>query len=122
MTEKRVPVMLCVNDDYGNFGKFIEKLYIPDIITLEGGDKYKYFDISFKIGGAAFPYHHYEKHVGNINWDCAWIKADLAAMMLNILKCSGDWTIFEAEQSFWDKWEAGLLFDGKDFERVEVEV
>lgn len=101
-------MMLCVNNLNGQNSGKIEACQVGDFIKLENweGQSFKLVEGGFQIGRKIFAHHGYNYHVGNIFWDCAWVTPEVAAQLLNHLKASEGWSIEEAENNIWKKWEA----------------
>ena len=123
----KIPVMLCWNDDYGNFDNQIRRIDIHEALQLdshfvdEDGESIGLSCAlgtdedagSILIGTRKFSYLDRRMWVGNIYWDLVWMYGKDLLEFLNYIQQTKHFDMEEAEHRLFNWWESGKPFDQK---------
>lgn len=92
-------VMLCCNDDRGDFAERVEAVEIGDEIRLVGPSRVLRFEgvgpaMRVRVGRRKYPCRGHAVWVGNIFWDATSMSLEVARELVSYLLANG-WTVEE---------------------------
>lgn len=88
-------VMLCCNDERGDFTGRVESVEVSDEIRLSGPARtLRFLDDRIKVGRRTYPCRDRAVMVGNVFWDAVSMAEGAARELVEYLKASG-WTVEE---------------------------
>ena len=107
--------MLAVNNSFGQANGHVSAIQIADLASLDSGDMCgPYYGVQsyhrIQIGSWQFPVEKYGHHIGNVVWDCAEMKIDVVAQLLNHLRSmkteegGNCWLMEEGAAGIWNTW------------------
>lgn len=117
-------IMLACNDpNTGNHLGQVDQIEVPDYILQAEGppvscellDSWR-----LELAGHTYKLKGYGTWVGNWCWDCATLPSVYVAEILKHLRSLG-WSVIEAENSLFEKWQAGERITAGDLERLGKE-
>lgn len=117
----KLPVMVCWNNDCGDFAGEIVSVDIHDsieILTHFVNDDHSFSGLKcaleeglIVIGEHKFPFFNHLTWVGNMLWDLVWMRgADLLAF-LNYLKETKHFSVEQADSELFDRWDGDQPFN-----------
>lgn len=110
------------NDSRGNQTTRATALFIGEMpgIHLEASNGvgvfcyHRFADSKLKVARIATPGKRFQSWAGNMAWNACEIDIAVATKLVNYLRRRGNWTIAEAPEGFFRKWETGEVFVDAD--------
>lgn len=116
MTPKPICIMVCCNDDRGNFQGWADFIEVGDEdgLRLQGGRiTFNYYPATKKarFGRLLLNALGHRTWCGNWCWDAVSLSPEDAAKLLNYLVTKADWHCEEGLAEVYDKFNTKGLFD-----------
>jgi hypothetical protein len=127
--DNEIPVMVCWNNDYGDFCGNLRQVHIHDAMEIESRmvdeDTFDFAGLdcttegnAIVIGDERFAFVRRGYNVGNLYWDFLVMEAPEFLRFLNHLRASNVYSINSGESSLFEYWNSGKPFTDLELGKV----